>query len=66
MAELLFNDADYMNALERIKREISGAHSRAVLAVNGEVICMYWRIGKLIDLCSSLLHRFIWLPAVRW
>lgn len=41
MAELLFNDADYMNALERIKREISRARSRAVLAVNGEVICMY-------------------------
>lgn len=58
MAELLFNDADYMNALERIKREISRARSRAVLAVNGEVICMYWRIGKLIDLCGSLLHKF--------
>ena len=58
MAELLFNDADCMNALERIKREISGVRSRAVLAVNSEVICMYWRIGKLIDLCSSLLHKF--------
>ena len=58
MAELLFNDADCMNALERIKREISGVRSRAVLAVNSEIICMYWRIGKLIDLCSSLLHKY--------
>ena len=56
MDELLCNDASYMETLERVKREISGAHSRAVLAVNSEVICMYWRIGKLIDLCSSLLH----------
>ena len=58
MDELLRNDASYMETLERVKREISGARSRAVLAVNSEVVCMYWRIGKLIDLCSSLLHKF--------
>ena len=59
MDELLCNDASYMETLERIKREISGSRARAVLAVNSEVICMYWRIGKLIDEHSEWGNRFI-------
>ena len=59
MDELLCNDASYMETLERVKREISGARSRAVLAVNSEVVCMYWRIGKLIDEHSEWGNRFI-------
>ena len=38
MDELLCNDVSYIETLERIKREISGARSRAVLAVNSEII----------------------------
>ena len=30
-----------------------------MLAVNSEVICMYWRIGKLIDEHSEWGNRFI-------
>lgn len=59
MDELLCNDASYMETLERIKQEISGSRARAVLAVNSEVICMYWRIGKLIDERSEWGNRFI-------
>lgn len=59
MDELLCNDASYMETLEHIKREISGSRARAVLAVNSEVICMYWRIGKLIDEHSEWGNRFI-------
>lgn len=59
MDELLCNDASYLETLERVKREISGSRARAVLAVNSEVICMYWRIGKLIDERSEWGNRFI-------
>lgn len=34
--------------LERLKREIGGARTRAVLAVNRELIALYWRIGSEI------------------
>ena len=43
------NDAGYMEALGRVKREISGSRVCVVLAVNSEVVRMYWRIGELID-----------------
>lgn len=59
MDELLCNDASYMETLERVKQEISGSRARAVLAVNSEVVCMYWRIGKLIDERSEWGNRFI-------
>mgnify|MGYP005807102773 FL=1 len=59
MDELLCNDASYMETLERVKREISGSRARALLAVNSEVVCMYWRIGKLIDEHSEWGNRFV-------
>lgn len=59
MDELLCNDASYMETLERVKQEISGSRARAVLAVNSEIVCMYWRIGKLIDERSEWGNRFI-------
>lgn len=59
MDDLLCNDAKYMETLGRIKQEISGSRARAVVAVNGEVICMYWRIGKLIEEHSEWGNRFI-------
>jgi predicted nuclease of restriction endonuclease-like (RecB) superfamily len=39
---------DYPELLERLKREIGGARTRAVLAVNQELIALYWRIGREI------------------
>lgn len=39
---------DYPQLLERSKREIGAARTRAVLAVNEELIRLYWRIGKEI------------------
>lgn len=39
---------DYPQLLERLKREIGAARTRAVLAVNEELIQLYWRIGKEI------------------
>jgi predicted nuclease of restriction endonuclease-like (RecB) superfamily len=39
---------DYPELFERLKREIGAARTRAVLAVNHELIGLYWRIGKEI------------------
>jgi predicted nuclease of restriction endonuclease-like (RecB) superfamily len=39
---------DYPELLERLKREIGGARTRAALAVNEELIGLYWRLGKEI------------------
>jgi predicted nuclease of restriction endonuclease-like (RecB) superfamily len=38
----------YPELLERLKREIGAARTRATLAVNAELIELYWRIGREI------------------
>ena len=40
---------DYPKLLADIKRRIQAAQSRAVLAVNAEMIRLYWGIGRLLD-----------------
>ncbi|MHB1539026.1 MAG: PDDEXK nuclease domain-containing protein [Solirubrobacteraceae bacterium] len=63
--------SDYAELLERLKREIGAARTRAALAVNEELIGLYWRIGreilarqqdegwgtKVIERLSADLHR---------
>ena len=41
--------ADFPILLKEIKNRIQQAQSRAVLAVNAELVQLYWNIGKLID-----------------
>ena len=41
--------ADYTGLLADIKQRVRHAQTRAVLAVNGELIRLYWEIGALID-----------------
>lgn len=41
--------ADYTTLLSDIKQRIRHAQTRAVLAVNAELIRLYWEIGALID-----------------
>jgi hypothetical protein len=40
---------DYAGLLADIKRRVQAAQTRAVLAVNAEVIRLYWGIGRLLD-----------------
>lgn len=40
--------AGYGELLEEIKHEIKGARLRTALAVNTEMVALYWRIGQLI------------------
>jgi len=39
---------DYAELLERLKREIGSARTRAALAVNEELIGLYWKLGREI------------------
>lgn len=41
--------AEYGGLLAEVKRRITTAQTRAVLAVNGELIGLYWQIGALLD-----------------
>ena len=59
MDDLLCNDVGYAEVLEKVKREVSQARARSVLAVNRELICMYWRIGCMIDERSEWGSRFV-------
>ena len=38
---------DYVNLLQELKNEISSARVKASLAVNRELILLYWKIGKI-------------------
>jgi len=40
---------DYAELLTDIKQRIRHAQTRAVLAVNAELIQLYWEIGSMID-----------------
>ena len=55
---------DYPALLERLKREIGAARTRAALAVNAELIELSWRIGKEIlerVFCHAYGNRLILL-----
>ncbi|MDP1549133.1 MAG: DUF1016 N-terminal domain-containing protein [Nitrosomonas sp.] len=41
--------ADYRQALESIKQRIQTSQTRAVLAVNAELLNLYWDIGRQLD-----------------
>ena len=69
----IMNSKDYMNFLNDIKKDIQTSRIKAVLAVNQELILLYWRIGKWLlekqsekgwdascvkQLSADLLHNF--------
>ena len=44
------NPAHYLGLLSDIKQRIGQAQTRAVLAVNAELIRLYWEIGQMLEL----------------
>ena len=48
MKSQLSNNQDYQNLLIQIKRRIQKAQLKAVVAVNKEMLILYWHIGRLI------------------
>lgn len=56
---MLANNEEYFGVLEAVKREISVSRQRAVLAANSELVCMYWRIGVVVDEHSVWGNKFV-------
>ena len=52
MNNILSNES-YVDLIKNLKQEISKARIRAHLAVNKELITLFWHIGKLILECQS-------------
>lgn len=48
MASEIVKSSDYAEWLAQLKRDILESRSRATLAVNRELILLYWRIGQSI------------------
>ena len=46
---MLENGSEYLLVLSQVKEEIAQTRALAVNRVNSELICMYWRIGALLD-----------------
>ena len=45
----LSKSPDFPRLLAEIKQRIQTAQTRAVLAVNSELVHLYWDIGRIID-----------------
>ena len=48
MTDLIYTSKSYQDLLVRLKSQIQTARVRAALAVNQELVVLYWRIGKEI------------------
>jgi hypothetical protein len=48
MTDLIPNSKTYLELLERVKRQIRTAQMGAALAVNQQLVLLYWGIGKEI------------------
>lgn len=48
MADLIYTSKGYQDLLARLKNQIRTAQVRAALAVNHELVLLYWQIGKEI------------------
>jgi len=48
MADLITNSRSYRDLLTRLKTQIRTAQVRAAVAVNQELVLLYWGIGKEI------------------
>jgi len=48
MSDLISNSKSYLDLLGRLKEQIRTAQVKAALAVNRELILLYWNIGKQI------------------
>jgi predicted nuclease of restriction endonuclease-like (RecB) superfamily len=46
--QVLINNNEYFQVLERVKEQILSAQYRAVLGANREQILLYWNIGRVI------------------
>jgi predicted nuclease of restriction endonuclease-like (RecB) superfamily len=53
------NGAEYLKIVGEIRFKIKAAQHRAVFAANGELVCLYWNIGTVINEHSTWGNKFI-------
>ena len=53
------NNNNYVNVVEKIKKQIRSAQHRAILNANKEMLILYWNIGKLINENSTWGSKFL-------
>ncbi|RDB67414.1 PDDEXK nuclease domain-containing protein [Eggerthella sinensis] len=56
---MLANSDEYMDVLERAKREIAESRQRALTSANAELVLLYWRIGALVNERSEWGSGFV-------
>jgi predicted nuclease of restriction endonuclease-like (RecB) superfamily len=56
---LLINNDEYLEIIDSIKSKIRQAKHRAMFAVNGELVTLYWNIGKIINERNFWGSKFI-------
>ena len=56
---MLMNTKEYLSVFEEIKTRIRSAKRNALLAVNNEMVMLYWNIGNIINAKSKWGNKFI-------
>ena len=56
---MLINDSQYLSVIDRLKTEIQKSQYHAALAVNSELIMLYFRIGQVINEHKLWGNKFI-------
>jgi len=56
---MLMNNKEYLTIFNEIKIKIRSARRNALLAVNNEMVILYWNIGNIINTKSKWGNKFI-------
>ena len=56
---MLINNNEYLRIIDEIKANIKSTQYRAALAVNNELLILYWEIGNVINTHSVWGNKFI-------
>ena len=56
---MLENGSEYLQVLDKVKREIVQTRARIVAGANSEVIKLYWRIGRVLNENNAYGSRYI-------
>jgi hypothetical protein len=59
MSDKIILSKDYLQTLEDIKQRVKSAQIKAHLAVNKEMLILYWQIGKVIWISENLNHGVV-------
>jgi len=59
ICQMLMNTKEYLAVFKEITTKIRSARKNAILAVNNEMVLLYWNIGKIINEKSKWGNKFI-------